>query len=266
MAALDRQYNRQLDFRLPRLVVNSLFSGGRRLLGSRPILPLLLALVLGIVAWGLVQLLPAPCESPSPPSLEEQEVYCLESEEERIRFYAKTSYEAIALGTPDYIEDALDSLQTSTSGPLDTSLFFNEYLKPVLGRIWEQAQQQYQDKAYLGAARYFGLAHKMLQAGAALSPAYGRIGSITMSRCLNWQGIAHFLAKDRSKADSIATVLGKLESSDSIGFPNLFTLLAYDYVDSVAYGRIRVRTGDGRYGFLDANTGEPTWSGGEGSL
>lgn len=263
MAALDRQYNRRLDFRLPSRMVKSLFAGGRRLLGGRSSLPLYLSLMLGALAWGLVQFLPEPCAKPSPPLSENKGIYCLSSPEEFMRYYALQSYDALERGSVDLIYRLDSTLLSDEFQPLDTAKYFKEFLEPVVGRVWDKAQQEYRQQNYPAAARHFALAHRLIAGKNASSTRYSPIDGINAYQCLNWQGTSYFLAKQRPTADSIASLLQKLDLPDSVSYPTLITLLDYDYVDSVAFGRIRVRTIESRYGFLDAVSGKPTWSGEE---
>lgn len=265
MAALDRQYNRRLDFRLDSRIVKSLFAGGRRILGGRSSLPLYLSLILGALAWGLVQFLPEPCAKPSPPLSGNKGIYCLSSPEEFMRYYARQSYDALDRGSVDLIyrlDSILRSEEFQSSDSAKYSKYLREFLEPVVGRVWDKAQQEYRQQNYPTAARHYALAHRLIGVQELLIGDL-QVGLFTAYQCLNWQGISYFFAKQRPAADSIASLLQKLDLPDSFSYPNLITLLDYDYVDSIAFGRIRVRTTESRYGFLDAASGRPTWSGEE---
>lgn len=260
MAALDRRYNRRLDFLLPKPLVQQLFAGGRRVLGWRSAVPLLLSLLIGLGAWGLVRLLPEPCANLVTLPGDENE-YCLGSRTDSLKYYAELARIALGSGRPELATAYVD---TVLQWPADTSrrrMMIENFADPLLGMAWTMGRGQFLAANFHGAAARFAdvdrWATRMAQEGLVDGPGT-QLNAYTRRE---WLGLAQFFAGERAIADSLAALLTTLADRPPPSYPDLATYLRYPYVDSTTHGRIRVRTEGGRYSFLQADTGLPTWTG-----
>lgn len=269
MVALDRQYNRQVDFVLPRQLIRRLFSRQRLVLGWNSALPLLLSFLVGLATWSMIQLLPDYCPRQAPTLEKEEAFYCLSSPEDILRYYALRSQARIDSGDYEQVNIYLDSVQGFTAANFSTpgervredALLRENYFDPVLGRLWQTADSFFIQRDYDAAAEAYQFYDRFVaRLDTALAERnIGHYFPATVYR--EWLGLAYFFAEKRPEAEAIAERLQALEGRDTVRYPNLSTYLKYVFVDSAYYGRIRVRTKDGYYGFIDLATGEPTWSG-----
>lgn len=267
MVELDRHFNTLLDFQLPQ----TLFPKGRRMLGLRSGIPVLLAAILALLVWGLGRFVPDPCGGTvAQLTLDAQERYCLQSPEDSLAFFA---HEAVLLA--DTFQ--LDSLLKRTAGVAelqpDTPAIARKdslYYSPVQAHLWNRAVAAYDTADYANAATLAGKLKELLEAEAN-DRTNQRRGSTSMLddssqekwryywRCLELLGRSAFFANDRELAQQFAGQVAAAGAYDSLlAPPHLRTLLTYDFVDTLHLNRIRIRQ-EGRYGFLDEQ-GRPVWN------
>jgi hypothetical protein len=86
MAEVDRNFNKVLDFPLPQRLLEALFPPGRKILGWRSGVPLVMAGFLAGIIWLLGNFfIPRPCTGALLELPETKELYCLETPEDSLR-------------------------------------------------------------------------------------------------------------------------------------------------------------------------------------
>ncbi|MEZ5044171.1 MAG: SUMF1/EgtB/PvdO family nonheme iron enzyme [Saprospiraceae bacterium] len=268
MVELDRHFDSLLDFRLPQ----TFFPKGRRLLGWRSGVPIVIAALLALLVWGLGRLVPDPCGGTIAQLPYATERYCLQTPEDSLAFFA---HEAVR-----YVDSLqLDSLllrrsATVTAIRLDTLQIGQKdslYYGPVEARLWNLGIAAYHAGEYDKATAIAGKMKELLEAESndRIAQGAGPVAFLDDPQQLKWGyywqclellGRSAFFANNRPVAESFA---GQVEGAGAyaalLAAPNLRTLLDYDFVDSLIQTRIRVRRGN-RYGFLDP-AGQALWTG-----
>jgi hypothetical protein len=242
---LDRRFNRLLDFPLPQRLRNFLFPQGRGVLGLRPRIPLLLAGLLALGVWGLGRLIPDPCPGKLVQMPATGAVYCLSSAADSLDFYTLEIAGYLQRLRPDSASARAREIDSLFQGSPALDSFFLR-----LRRLqWNEALGYYRKPAALDTALL------LLQTplpGDSLPPAIANDYRHLLGLALLGRG-------QRPEAQSQAALLDTAYLRRIV--PNLTHLLAYDFVDSMHEGRVRVRL-NARYGFLDS-LGAPLWSGGQ---
>lgn len=272
MMAMDRQYNRQLDFILPKQLVRPLSSEHRLVMGWNSVVPLVLSFLLGVFTWSLVQMLPEPCGGQKAIMVDDNTTnyYCLANLQDSLSFYAMLSNRALDSSKYEQVRVHLDSVLRlgeehflDRDQELDTVVFRDYYFKPIFGKIWEKASTRFKNSGYHTAVGgydyYLELANKAEEQLRGIA-VYPEVSEATRQE---WLGLSYLFAGQRERADTVLQAMNASNMQTGGSYPNLTTFLQYSYVDTAAYGRIRIRTKKGYYGFLDEQTGQPTWPSGQ---
>jgi formylglycine-generating enzyme required for sulfatase activity len=248
MAAVDRNYRRGIDFLLPKALIDSFFRSGRRALGWRAGLPVLLAALLALAAYGGLQLLPEGCDGVPVPLPGREEAYCLSTAEDSLAYLQlRADYFARSGQLDSLSEEAAQWAALCPEGKSPNPLF-------QMG--WDAAARAYREGNYVQAANGFAWAYRTHAAANTCLP----LSDSLRLRARAYEGLSHLRAGQRAEADSIYATFDTDPVYTNWPAPKLGDYLQYSYVDSATYGRVRVRQ-KGRYGFLNAQTGSPAWNG-----
>lgn len=263
--ALDRQYNRQLDFPLPEQLTELLFSGGRFLLGLRSIVPVLLAILLGGLGGLLVQQLPTPCtgqivQLPADPTR-----YCLNDEQDSLRYRAHLATAAVMNGQLmelfTHVGEATTFTDTAFAETSGDSLLRRLFIAPVFAELWNEGSRYYQMGNHTTALDFYRTYHSLARNRENEIPTTPEI--LLARERFEWLGLCSVFIGDDEGLLDIRNGIAALSTPTRLPHPNLADYLQYGFIDSASYGRIRVRTIEARYGFLRAEDGTPTWTGSE---
>ncbi|WP_425422014.1 SUMF1/EgtB/PvdO family nonheme iron enzyme [Phaeodactylibacter xiamenensis] len=248
MAAVDRNYRRGIDFLLPKALIDSFFRSGRRALGWRAGLPVLLAALLALTAYGGLQLLPEGCDGVPVPLPGREEAYCLSTVEDSLAYLQLRADYFARSGQLDSLSETAQqwaAICPDTDAP-----------NPLFQLGWDAAARAYRQGNYVQAAAGFAWAYRTHTPTNACLP----LSDSLRLRARAYEGLSHLRAGQSLEADSIYATLSNDPLYTNWPAPKLGNYLQYSYVDSATYGRVRVRQ-EGRYGFLNAQTGVPTWQG-----
>lgn len=261
--ALDRQYNRQLDFPLPQQLMELFFSGGRFLLGLRSAVPVIVAVVLGSLGWLLVQQLPDPCTGRIVQLPGDEKSYCLSDETDSLRYWAHLGSAAIADGQLTEVftrvGQATTFADTAFAQPEGDRLLRQLFIEPVFAHLWNEGSRYYQADNFTAALEFYRNYHAMANNRENKIPTTPEI--LPARERFEWLGLCSVFIGDEEGLLDIRNGIAQLGTNTSLPHPNLSDYLRYAYVDSASYGRIRVRNTEARYGYLRADSGAPTWTG-----
>ncbi len=250
MAAVDRNYRRGIDFLLPKALIDSFFRSGRRALGWRAGLPVLLAALLALTAYGGLQLLPEGCDGVPVPLPGREEAYCLSTADDSLAYLQLRADYFARSGQLDSLSEEV--AQWAALCP------DSESPNPLFQMGWDAAARAYLEGNYTQAANVFAWAYRTHTPTDACLP----LSDSLRLRARAYEGLSHLRAGQSLEADSIYATLSNDPLYTNWPTPKLGDYLQYSYVDSAAYGRVRVRQ-EGRYGFLNVRTGRPSWRGEE---
>lgn len=269
-AELDKRFNQLLDFELPEGFRRLFYREGRRVLGGKNWLPLLLAALLGLLVWGLGSLLPDPCPGQVALLPYTAEKYCLQNPEDSLAFFT--------LAALQYVDSLnlseLDSMrrQAETLAPrLDTGALENTFFRNYYAGIYNRGLRFYREGQYenaslllspLIAAIEIDMAPQRQDGPALSTPRRYPLDSLAAD-LLQLAGFNAYFSGAREVAATYDTslvvlsgLLSRFKGRNYAGpySPGLKAYLQYEFVDSTYAGRTRVRQ-DGYYGFLGIHDG-----------
>lgn len=263
MAEVDRNFNKLLDFPLPQRLLEALFPFGRKVLGWRSGVPLVMATALAAVIWSLGHIfIPQSCTGTLAELPDKNEAFCLESPEDSLAFNAVQAEYALGhydLGVVRVLCNQVHgwSVDSSRFTPRSIDTLF---YRPVQIHIWNTALKAYYDRDYpLGLELLKLLRWCMELQNPGIGTQFNDNISL-YSRSLEAEGICRFFMNEVETAKQIAdSITANQPRYFAERAPNLRLLLDYDYVDTLSQNRIRVRKAQ-KYGFLDEH-GVPLWDG-----
>ncbi len=269
VAELDDQFNRLLDFPLPERLRRLFFPGGRGVLGWRNGMPLVIAGFLALLVLGARQLLPPPCGGDLVEMQDAGEVYCLATPQDSVDFFtlqAVQFIDSLRLGKARSLADSLRRWSARWE-PTERAYFDSVFLNQSWNAYKNRAVRLYQDTLHSEAAFVLEtLREELIAAGETIpfsekSSPQRRAGEGAVRRVdffddTHLLGLAYYYQNYDSLARARAAEIDTGYFAQHV--PNLRHLLTYDFVDSMHYGRVRVRR-NGKYGFLDRR-GQPIWS------
>jgi|GEM_PF-709362 len=264
MVEVDRHFNKVLDFPLPQRLLEALFPSGRRVLGWRSGVPLAAAALLAAALWGLGRLIPQPCPGTTVEMPDTRELYCLQTPDDSLAFNALQASRAAdrldiaqARRWCEQVRDWAADARRFPPQRVDTLFDL-----PLRAHLWNSALQAYNRREYRRSIELLRLLRwsMALRNPGAAPPTAADPAALLYAQALEAEGISHYFLRETTPASAAADSIAAYQPGYFEGRrPNLRLLLDYDYVDTLAQNRIRVRRAQ-RYGFLDER-GMPLWRG-----
>ena len=242
---------------LPERLRYLIYPKGRQVLGQKDVVPWLIAGILTILILLINGLGKVACfEVDSFAKLPgKEDLFCLTSAEDSIRFFTNKAFQYI--GAED-VDEILDLTQTVNRIPDLEELKFSHYYRPLRDSIFNKAKVHYDQGNYFNTIQILEeVLFKFEDFELSTDSVLGHANQML--------GICYFYESNRLRSRGAVTRLNSNPAYlEQVVVPNLSHMLAYDFVDAMYNGRVRVRR-DGYYGFLDEN-GLPTWRTKDGQL
>ena len=255
--ALNDRYNRLFNFKLPQTLLKAVYQNGQRIQGIRYWVPFFwggLAAILILFANHLFRV--ACYEDSNLVSIPtEPAKYCLTNLEDSLIYHTKLGHYLIDLNKKDSVLKFNEYYQDLRRTMPSQSARINEtYFYTIAKSAYNKALEFYEKRQFENALAILNELYFTPN-----NQAIAQIQNASFNgQALHLWGINQFYAGHLELARATATLIEEKPTYVlQLPVPNLFQMLAYDFVDSIYYGRIRVRQND-QYDFLTPR-GEPLW-------
>ena len=253
---LDQQFNKVLDFQLPDGYWKLFYHNGQKIQGSKSWVTTITGAALMGILFLINSMLYIGCyEKENLASIPENTSrYCLESKEDSLAFHTLKGIYFIERNDLDSVNHEISLAAELMEFDDNTSQkkFSQSFLNNMAWCSYNKALEYYNIGAFENSIEildsvFFRLTNKVFKE------------ELKIGDAIHMLGIAEFYQGhlERAARDTQSLANNRLYR-EQIHMPNLFHMLKYDFVDTMAFNRIRVSK-DGNYGFLDEK-GTEKWT------